>query len=108
MDKSRTLEKAPNSFLFSLTNIYGTNPIKFQLKNNNSSNAIYDDSSYGAYFGNGNDLYVRNNFFNNNISNYFPYTYQDNIGKGKSILTGDSNNNNALFKIKEVEIFKLY
>ena len=101
-------KQAPNSFLFSLTNIYGTNPTKFPLKNNNDSCAIYDHSSYGAWFGNGEDLYVRNDFFNNNAYSNFPYAYEDSIGKGKSIFTGDTNNNNNKFKIKEIEVFKLY
>ena len=102
-------KQAPNSFLFSLTNIYGTNPTKFQLKDNNYSWAIYDNSDYGATFGEGHDLYISNDFSNNNKSYVnFPYSYKDNIGKGKSIFTGDSNNNNDIFKIKEIEVFKLY
>ena len=102
-------KQAPNSFLFSLTNIYGTNPTKFQLKNNNESRAIYDHSSYGPIFGNGYDLYVNNNFFNNNdIYSNFPYTYEDSIGKGKSIFTGDTNNNTTDFNAKEIEVFKVY
>ena len=63
---------------------------------------------FGAFFGYGNDLHFKNNFFNNNSNIYFPYTYQDSIGKGRSIFTGDTNNSNAYFKIKEVEVFKLY
>ena len=81
---------------------------QFQLKNNNDSYTIYDHSSNGAFFGNGYELYVRNDFFNNNIYSNFPYTYEDNIEKGKSIFTGDSNNNITNFKIKEIEVFKLH
>ena len=100
-------KQAPNSFLFTLTNIYGTNPTKFQLKDNDSSYAIKDNSSCGAIFGGGNDLYISNDFFNNNDTySYFPSSYKDSIGKGKSIFTGDPNNNE--FKIKEIEVFKLY
>ena len=98
-------KQAPNSFLFTLTNIYGTNPTKFQLKNNNDSCAICDDSSYSAIFG---DLSVYNDFFNTSSYSNFPSTYQDNIGKGKSIFTGDTNNSNENFKVKEIEVFKLY
>ena len=100
-------KQAPNSFLFSLTNIHGINPTKFQLKNNNDSNAIYDGSTYGAIFGGGHDLYVRKDFLNNNTCSNFPYSYEDSIGKGKSIFTGDPNNSTTEFKIKEVEVFKL-
>jgi len=39
---------------------------------------------------------------------YFPNTYPDVLGKGKSIFTGDSNNDNCKFKIKEIEIFKIF
>jgi len=101
-------KQAPNSFLFTLTNIYGAKPTKFQLKNNNDSRAIYNNSSYGALFGAGNDLHVKNNFINNNSDIYFPDSYQDNIGKGRSIFTGDTNKSNGWLKIKEVEVFKLY
>ena len=47
---------------------------------------------------------------NNNNSNYsyFPYSYQDNLGKGKSIFTGDLNNSNRQFTLKEIEVFKLF
>ena len=100
-------KQAPNSFLFTLSNIYGINPTKFQLKDNNSSFAIYDNSSCGATFGGGNDLHINNDFFNNNDTySYFPSSYEDSIGKGKSIFTGDQNN--KYFKIKEIEVFKLY
>ena len=102
-------KQAPNSFLFTLTNIYGINPTKFQLKNNNDSCAIVDYSNYGATFGAGSDLYVSNDFNNNNDSySYFPCSYEDSIGKGKSIFTGNTNNNNDRLKIKEIEVFKLY
>ena len=53
---------APNSFLFTLTNIHGLEPTKFQLKNNNDGNSVYHGSSYGAIFGAGHDLYIRNDF----------------------------------------------
>ena len=101
-------KQAPNSFLFTLTNIYETTPTKFQLKNNNDSNAIFDHSSNGVIFGNGYDLYVRNDFFNNNIYSNFPCAYKDSIGKGKSIFTGDASNYTSNFKVKEIEVFKLY
>ena len=37
---------------------------------------------------------------------YFPNTYQDILGKGKSIFAGDSNSSS--FKIKEIEVFKIF
>ena len=56
-------------------------------------------------FGSGNDLGICQNYFKDGGWSNFPYTYQDIIGKGKSIFTGDNNSNK--FKIKEIEIFKL-
>ena len=48
-------------------------------------------------------------FFLNNggYSSNFPNTYEDILGKGKSIFTGKDNNNDSTFKIKEIEIFKI-
>ena len=100
-------KSAPNSFLFTLTNIHGTEPIKFPLKNNSDTYSLYDDSSYGAIFGAGHDLYIRNDFINDNTYCSFPCTYQDNSGKGNSIFTGDLNNNNGNFKVNEIEAFSL-
>jgi len=100
-------KSAPNSFLFTLSNIYGTNPTKFQLKDNNYTWAIYDNLDYGPTFGGEFDLYVSNDFSNNNNSYVgFPYSYEDSIGKGRSIFSGDPNNRKI--KIKEIEVFKLY
>ena len=92
-------------FLFTLSNIYNTEPTKFSYV---KSQSIYDSSDYGPVFGAGNDLYFPSNFIGDN-SNFsrFPYSYQDTLGKGKSIFTGDSNNNNQYFKLKEIEVFKI-
>ena len=98
--------QAPNSFLFTLTNVYGTEPAKFHLKNNNDGSSVYDGSSYGAIFGAGHYLYIRKDCINNKTICNFPTTYQDNLGKGKSIFTGD--NNITDFQVKEIEVFKLF
>ena len=47
-------------------------------------------------------------FLNNGGDLGFPYTYKDIIGKGRSIFTGKDNNNDGNFKIKEIEVFKIY
>jgi hypothetical protein len=92
-------------FLFTLNNIYNTEPTKFPYIQYRS---VCHQSSYGPIFGNGSDLYLYNNFTNDNSTvSYFPYSYQDTLGKGKSIFTGDSNNNNIYFKLKEIEVFKI-
>ena len=102
---------SPNSFLFSLTNIFEAEPIKFPLKNNNNPLSIYNNISYGPTFGNGYDLCINDNFINNNAKFYFPCAYQDTLGKGNSVFTGNIKDNNlngyAYSKIKEVEVFKL-
>ena len=44
---------------------------------------------------------------NSNCYSYFPKAFEDNLGKGKSIYTGDFNNNNEYIKMNEIEIFKI-
>ena len=87
--------------IYILTNIHGTEPTKFP--NSNTSRSIYDASSYGPTFGNGHDIYTNKS---GSYSN-FPYGYQDKLGKGKSIFTGDLNNSNIYFNLKEIEVFKI-
>ena len=90
-----------------MTNIYNTEPTKFQLYNNN--NHVLHNSIYGPNSGNGADLYFYKNFLynNNNCYSNFPSTYKNTLRKGKSIFTGDFNNNNDYFKLVEIEVFKL-
>jgi len=95
-------KSAPDSFIFSLTNIHGTEPTKFP--NSDSSYSIYDNSVYGPTFGYGCDIRI---YKNSSYSN-FPTSYKDILGKGKSIFTGDLNNNNTSFKLKEIEVFKIF
>ena len=42
---------------------------------------------------------------NEHYSN-FPYSYQDSLGKGYSIFSGQQNKKE--FKLKELEVFKLF
>ena len=97
---------APESFLFTLSNIYNTEPTKFPSKNDQKE--VRHMSNYGPIFGGGNDLGVYGDILSSNSWSCFPYTYQDVLGKGKSIFTGDSNNSNQKFKIKEIEVFKIF
>ncbi len=93
-------------FIFTLVNIYNIEPTKFTPKNNNY--AVYNGSSYGPCFGNGFDIGNDNSdFLNNDSYANFPYSYQDVLGKGKSIFTGDLNNDKIYFKLKELEVFIL-
>ena len=90
-----------------MTNIHGTAPTKYP-NTQNYDKAVYHNSSYGPIFGNNNDLYICNNYLNNGSSYVcLGGAYPDVLGKGNSIFTGDNNNNNTNFKLKELEVFKL-
>ena len=106
-ESSGGYKNIPECFIFTLTNIYNIEPTKFP--SNNSGSNVYHHSSYGPLFGNECDFYIYSTFGKEqNSDSYFPKSYQDVLGKGKSIFTGDSNNNNTSFVIKEMEVFKLY
>ena len=99
---SNSWKSASDSFIFTLTNIHETEPTKFP--NSNSSYSIDDEYNYGPRFGGGCDISI---YKNGSYSN-FPHSYQDILGKGKSIFTGDLNNNNQNFNLKEIEVFKIF
>ena len=94
---------APDSFIYILTNIHNTQPTKFPNSNQNYS--LYFNNSYGQNFGAGHDICIYSDFMNSTHYN-FPHSYQYNLGKGNSIFSGQQNNNK--FKIKELEVFKLF
>ena len=97
---------ANGSFLFTLTNIHGTEPTKFP-NHDNYDKAVYHNSDRGPAFGYGHDIYISNNYLNNNSSEAnLGYSYNDVLGKGNS--TFSSNNNTNQFKLKELEVFKLF
>ena len=89
---------APDSFIFTLTNMYNIPPTKFP--NSNTNNSIYDLFSHGPAFGSS-DISIG---FSSNIAR-FNYCYKDVLGKGYSIFKGD--NDNCYFNLKEIEVFKL-
>ena len=95
-------KSAPDSFIFTLTNIHGTEPTKFP--NSDTDKSIYDNSNCGPSFGAGRDIYT----LENSSGTDFPRSYKDILGKGKSIFTGDLNNNNGNFNLKEIEVFKIF
>ena len=81
--------------------MYNIEPTKFPYIKDRS---VYLDSDYGPYFGR--DLYLESNFTSNkSCKAYFPNCYFDILNKGKSIFTG--NNNNEYFTLKELEVFEL-
>ena len=94
---------ANDCFLFTLTNIYSTEPTKFPYIKGRS---ICNNSNHGPIFGDGSDIYCYNNFCDKNCCfSGFPVSYQDVLGKGKSIFIGDANN--QYFILKEIEVFEL-
>ena len=103
----RNYHSANDSFIFTLTNIHGTAPTKYP--NTNSNYSVYHSPNHFPTFGaSHHDIYISNDYLNNNNSNsYIGHSYQDVLGKGCSIFTGDANNNNHHFKLKELEVFKL-
>ena len=91
---------APDSFVFTLTNMYDIEPTKFP--NTDSRYSIYDQSNCGPIFGSGHDIRI---CFGYSYSTNFPQSYKDVLGKGYSIFKGDNDNYNFIFK--EIEVFKL-
>ena len=93
-------KSAPDSFIFTLTNKYNIEPIKFP--NSDIRYSINDISNHGPRFGGGCDMAIN---FNNEYYTDFPHSYKDILGKGYSIFKG--NNDNKKFDLKEIEVFKL-
>jgi len=100
---SNDWKSAPDSFIFTLTNIHGTEPTKFP--NSDSRYSIYDYYTYGPTFGDGHAIYTNKQ---GSYSSFPSSSYKDILGKGKSIFTGDLNNNNNKINLKEIEVFKIY
>jgi len=90
------------SFLFTLTNINGSEPTKFPISS--TDNSVYHHNNYGPTFGGGHDIYINQDFINKNSYANFPSSYKDIIGKGNSTFSGNFGNYN--FKLNEIEIFK--
>jgi len=59
-------------------------------------------------FGNNGDIRIFDNYLNEKCKIEFPLCYNDILNKGKSIFTGDLNNNNQEVKINEIEVIKIY
>ena len=95
-----------NTFLFTLTNIYGTEPTKFKSKK--EDNKVFHQDDRGPTFGADQDIWIPPDFIGSKseVIN-FPKSYEDVLQKGNTIFTGDLNNNKGIFKLKELEVFKL-
>ena len=96
--------KSQECFIFTLVNVYNIEPKKFPFRNIDRY-SILCQYNYGPTFGDG-DIYLnKEDFLNCESTSDFPISYEDVLKKGKSIFTGDINNNK--FKIKEIEVFKM-
>jgi len=100
---------ANDCFIFTLSNIYNIEPTKFPYIKERS---VCHSSVYCPIFGKGSDLYFGEHddgdytLEKNNGSN-FPRSYQDTLGKGRSVFTGDFNINNHYIKLKEIEVYEV-
>ena len=101
---NNTWKSAPDSFIFTLTNIHNTIPTKFNRKDDNYG--VYHAINYGPYFGGGPNIGCYSDFLKGDSYSCFD-NYNDNLGKEISIFTGDLNNNNPNYKIIEFEVFRL-
>ena len=97
----------PKAFIFTLINIHNTEPTKFNVQNENEG--VYHNSNYGPTLGNNCDIGTCiSDFVNSDTLTDFPCRYVDSLGKGRSIFTGDFNNNTQKFRLKEIEVFQLF
>ena len=81
------------------------------LYTTNDKYGICFGSSLGPWFGGSSNIGFKYDYSkeNNCYSNFGVQPgYQDSLGKGKSIFTGNLDNNNKYYKINEIEAFKLY
>lgn len=98
---------APDSFIFTLTNIYGLNPTKFQ--NTDKSHSVYHSSDIGPCFFD--DIWIYEDMCNERDAYFsFPRGYQDVLGKGKSIFQSQSDidKKSNYTHIQEIEVFKIF
>ena len=99
-------QTAKDSFIFTLTNIFGIEPTKFTDKNTNKN--VHHDPDYGPSFGeHSSDISIYGDFLKKDSYSVFPERYDDTIGKGKCIFTGNTNSSKTELKIKEIEVFKV-
>jgi hypothetical protein len=74
-----------NEFLFSLKNPAGAAPAKYPVTPGDVC-AVYNDSSCGPTFGNGQDLYCGGGFGGSPFI-FFPRSYQDTTGRSRGTFT---------------------
>ena len=80
-------QSAPESFIFTLTNVHGTEPTKFQSKNDGYEVGHF--SGHEPLFGNNGDIYFYSDFIEGNYHpySYFPISYEESqFLQGNSII----------------------
>jgi len=87
------------SFIFTLTNPYGSPPTHFH----NKSNGPYNHPTYGPSWGGGHDLHI-SDACNGNAGSYtnFPHGYNDTLAYGNNTFTGARN-----FTVADIEVFSV-
>lgn len=98
-------KSAPQSFLFTLTNIYNIAPTKMTHNLKDTIYSVYHNADFGPSFGSGRDISIPNDFVMNESYANFPYTYNDATEKGPSIFSSDLKSNR--FKLTEIEVYKI-
>ena len=96
---------APLSYLFTLTNMHNSEPMKFEHTPKESIYSVYHHYEFGPSFGSGRDISIATDFALGESYANFPYTYIDTLGKGASTFSSELKSNR--FKLKEIEVFKL-
>ena len=98
-------KKTKDCYIFTLKNIHNTKPCKFPVKNDNEG--VYHNINFGPTFGCGCDININDDFKIKESNSDFPCRYVDILGKGRSIFTGNNDNNVKTVKIEEIEVFKI-
>jgi hypothetical protein len=89
------LNKAPGSFIFTITNPHGILPTKYQPK---GMSAIKNHYMSGPCFGD--DINITSNCNDHSNHSWFPFHYLDTTGAGCKTFTGS-----RYFRVKDIEVF---
>ena len=100
-------QSAKDSFIFTLTNIFGIGPTKFNDKGTGKN--VQHAKDYVPSFGeHSSDISIFENFLEKDCYSVFPEQYNDTTGKGKCLFTGSTNSEDKAIKMKEIEVFRVY
>ena len=98
-------KSAPQSFLFTLTNMHDVEPTKMPHSLKDSIYSVYHNVEFGPSFGSGRDISISSDFAMNESYANFPYTYIDETKRGPSIFSSELKSNK--FKLKEIEVYQV-